>query len=542
MKRTPIVAAILLAFVTGCSRPLPSSKAAGEAATRPGRGGTVVIGTLSGIHNWNPYLNETALGDDVLSLLYPTLAIEQVDYRKHPPSFAPNLASSWEFSQDHLTLTFHLRPNARWSDGTPVTSADVLYSYHTRISPTIGWESEGLKKKIRSVDAPDVHTVRFHFTHRYPYEMMDANDEPIIPVHAWGSIPYRTWQRQNWRRLALSAGPFMLASATPQQQFVLVRNPLYWKHGRPVLDRLIWRIVPDQGNLLTQLRTGEIDFMQGIPPRQATQLKHDPHVRLIHFPDRSYGYIGWNCRRPLFHDARVRRALTLALDRQSILDTVMRGYGRIAAGPVLSTMWAYDRTLVPYPYDPAKARTLLAAAGWTDTNGDGTLDHRGQPFAFELMTNAGNDVREDICQIVAGQLARIGIRVSVRFVEWGTLLSHLEHGTFDAYVSAWREGTQIDPAPLWHSAPPGAPTYNYVGYANPEVDRLIDKLPELTTATALKPVLDRFQQLVHRDQPYTFLYEGQRLDGINRRIRNAVINDATPYFNVDAWTVSSPRR
>ena len=205
-------------------------------------------------------------------------------------------------------------------------------------------------------------------------------------------------------------------------------------------------------------------------------------------------------------------------------------------------MWAYDRTLVPYPYDPAKARTLLAAAGWTDTNGDGTLDHRGQPFAFELMTNAGNDVREDICQIVAGQLARIGIRVSVRFVEWGTLLSHLEHGTFDAYVSAWREGTQIDPAPLWHSAPPGAPTYNYVGYANPEVDRLIDKLPELTTATALKPVLDRFQQLVHRDQPYTFLYEGQRLDGINRRIRNAVINDATPYFNVDAWTVSSPRR
>ncbi|NOZ77800.1 MAG: hypothetical protein GXP48_01215 [Acidobacteria bacterium] len=542
MKRSTIlVAGMLLAFAAGCGHPPGSVEKPGSAAA-PGRGGTVVIGALSGINNWNPYLNETALGDDVLSLLYPTLAIEQVDYRAHPPSFTPNLASSWEFSPDHLTLTFHLRSSARWSDGTPVTSADVLFSYRTRISPEIGWESESLKKKIRSVDAPDAHTVRFHYTHRYPYQLMDANDGPIIPAHAWGSIPYAAWDRQDWRALALSAGPFELSSATPQQQFVLKRNPLYWKKGRPFLDRLIWRIVPDQGNLLTQLRTGEIDFMQGIPPRQAGQLRGDPHVRLIHFPDRSYGYIGWNTRRPLFRDPRVRRALTLALDRRTILDTVMRGYGRLAVGPVLSTMWAFDSRLVPYPYDPARARTLLAAAGWTDTDGDGILDRRGKRLAFELMTNAGNEIREDICQMAASQLARIGIKVSVRFIEWGTMLSRLEHGDFDAYISAWREGTQVDPAPLWHSAPPGAPTYNYVGYSNPEVDRLIDQLAATETAEAQKPLLDRFQEIVHRDQPYTFLYEGQRLDGINRRIRGAVINDATAYFNVDEWTVSSSRR
>ncbi len=541
MKRAPFaILGAVIAFAAACGPSAPTTKP-GQ-VTAPAHGGTVVIGTLSGIHNWNPYLNETALGDDVLSLLYPTLAIEQVDYRTHPPSFTPNLASSWKFSPDHLTLTFHLRSGAHWSDGVPVTSADVLFSYRTRTNPEIGWEIENLKRKIRSVDAPDAHTVRFHFTHRYPYELMDANDGPIIPAHAWSSIPYGTWDRQDWRKLALSAGPFMLDSATPQQQFVLKRNPLYWKKGRPFLDRLIWRIVPDQGNLLTQLRTGEIDFMQGIPPRQAGQLRNDPRVRLIHFPDRSYGYIGWNCRKAPFDDARVRRALTLALDRQTILDTVVRGYGRLATGPVLSTMWAYDHALVPYPYDPARARTLLTSAGWTDTNGDGILDRDGKPFAFELMTNAGNEMREDICQMVAGQLRRVGIKVDIRFIEWGTMLSRLEHGTFDAYVSAWREGTQVDPAPLWHSAPPGAPTYNYVGYANPEVDRLIDRLPALETAAAQKPLLDRFQELVHRDQPYTFLYEGERLDGINRRIQHAIINDATAYFNVDEWTVSSPRR
>ena len=542
MKRSSIaVIGMLVALATACGHPSESGRKS-EGAAAPVRGGTVVIGTLSGIQNWNPYLNETVLGDDVLSLLYPTLAIEQVDYRTHPPSFTPNLASSWEFSPDHLMLTFHLRTGARWSDGTPVTSADVLFSYRTRISPEIGWESESLKKKIRSVDAPDSHTVRFHYTHRYPYQLMDANDGPVIPAHAWGSIPYPAWDRQDWRKLALSAGPFELSSSTPQQQFVLKRNPLYWKRRRPFLDRLIWRIVPDQGGLLTQLQTGEIDFMQGVPPRQAGQLQNDSRVKLIHFPDRSYGYIGWNTRRPLFRDGRVRRALTLAIDRQSILDTVMRGYGHLAVGPVLSTMWAFDSRLIPYPYDPARARTLLAAAGWTDTNGDGILDRRGKPFAFELMTNAGNEIREDICQMVASQLHRVGITVHVRFIEWGTMLSRLEHGNFDAYVNAWREGTQVDPAPLWHSVPPGAPTYNYVGYTNPEVDRVIDQLAATQTAEAQKPLLDRFQEIVHRDQPYTFLYEGQRLDGINRRIHNAVINDATAYFNVDEWTVSSSRR
>lgn len=522
----------------GASSPTPAS----PSTEAPHRGGDVVIGTLSDIQNWNPYLTETALADDVLALLYPTLAVEQVDYREHPPSFKPNLASSWELSADGLSLTFHLRRNAVWSDGVPVTSDDVVYSYRVRTSPEVGWEVEALAEKISSVEAVDEHTVRFRFTHRYPYQLMDVNDGPIIPAHAWRSIPVARWERVDWRKHALSAGPFRLLSSTPQQGFVLVRNERFWDPKLPYLDRVVWRVVPDQVNLLNQLRTGEIDFMQGIPPREAEAVRADPRLQLIHFADRTYGYLGWNTRNPLFRDPRVRRALTMAIDRQSILDSVMRGFARPAVGPVLSTMWAFNRNLRPLPYDLDRARRLLAEAGWLDSDGDGALDRAGKPFAFELITNAGNEIREDICQMVSDQLSRVGIRVTPRFIEWGTMLSRLEHGTFDAYVSAWREGTQVDLAPVWHSAKPGEATYNYVGYADPEVDRLIDQLRKRESFTDQKPDLDRIQVIIHRDQPYTFLYQGERVDGLNKRVKNAVINDGTPYFNLDEWyVVSSPR-
>ena len=502
----------------------------------------MVIGTLTDIDNWNPYLTGLSFGDDLLSLLYPNLAVEQPDYREHPPSFTPSLATSWEFSPDHLDLTFHLRTEAKWSDGVPVTAEDVVYSWKVQTDPAIGWLSSEIKNNIASVVAVDEHTVRFHFRHVHPYQLMDVNDGPIVPAHAWRTIPISTWEDVDWSRHTLSAGPFRFASHDPQQQIVLERNPSYWRAGFPRLDRVVWRVLPDQSNLLTQLKTGAIDLMEAIPPREAERVRLDPKLQLIVFPDRSYGYVGWNNAHPLFADRRVRRALTMAIDRNAILDSVLRGFGRIAVGPVLSTMWAFDHNLEPLPYDPEAARQLLAEAGWKDRDGDGILDRRGKPFRFELMTNAGNGVREDICLLIKDQLQRIGIDAEPRYIEWGAMNSRLRHGRFEAYVSAWREGTQVDLLPIWHSAAPGTPTFNYVHYSNPQVDRVLEQAARAATIEGQRPFLEKAQELIAGDQPYTFLYEGERLDGLNRRVRGAVINDASAYFNLEEWWVSEPRR
>jgi len=378
--------------------------------------------------------------------------------------------------------------------------------------------------------------VRFRFTRRYPYQLMDANDGPILPAHAFAGIPLERWEDEDWAARALSAGPFVLAAHRPQQEIVLERNPRYWRPGRPRLERVVWRIVPDQTNLLTQLLAGGIDILEGVPPADAARVEAAPHLRLVAFPDRSYTYIGWNCRRPPFDDPAVRRAMTLAIDRRAIVDTVLEGHGRVAVGPVLSIMWAFHRGLRPLPHDPAAARRALEAAGFTDADGDGVLERGGRPLEVELVTNAGNTTRERICLLVQEALGRIGVRVRPRFLEWGVMLRRLERGEFDAYVSAWREGTQIDLAPVWHSAAPGEPTYNWIGYADPEVDRLIEEVERLTDFAAQKPLLDRIQEIVHRDQPYTFLFESERLAGISRRLRGVVINDASPYYTIEEWS------
>jgi peptide/nickel transport system substrate-binding protein len=253
--------------------------------------------------------------------------------------------------------------------------------------------------------------------------------------------------------------------------------------------------------------------------------------------DRGYSQVRWNLRRPFFSDRRVRRALAMAIDRQAIIDVAYLGHARPSVGPVISAMWAFNHSLQPVAFDPAGARRLLAEAGWSDSNGDGSLDRDGLELAFELLTNAENDQRQDICLLVEADLARVGVVARPRFVEWGTLLALETAGDFDAIVSGWIEPTLIDLGPLWHSAPPGEPTLNSIGYANPEVDRLLDAAAEAATFDEQKPIFDRIQELIVEDQPYTFLAETERLVAINARVRGAVINDASPYFNLEEWHV-----
>jgi len=535
--RKPLIVTLLALLLVPACRNRTADHAPPPAATAPRHGGIVVIGVLADIDNWNPYLSETGFGEDLLALLYPSLVTELPDYQEHPPTFAPSLAESWTWSDDHLTLTFQLRRDAVWSDGAPVTSRDVLFTWQAQTSPEVAWTSSYVKDFIEEVEAADPYTVRFRFSRQYPYQMMDANDGLIVPAHTWGEIPYSQWQTTAWEEKTLSAGPFRFSSYSPQQEIVLDANPGYWHEGRPLLDRVVWRIIPSQFSLVTQLRTASVDFVTSVPAAAAAGLADNPQLRLVDFEDRAYTFLAWNNRSPLFADARVRRAMTLAIDRQAILDTVRPGFGRVAVGPVLSTMWAFNRRLEPLPHDPEQARSLLAEAGWKDRDGDGLLDRDGARFEFELVTNSENQELRDVTVLVHDQLERLGITVQPRSTEVAALVALRSRGTFDALAGTWREPTQVDLEEVWHSAPVDEPTANFIGYSDPEVDRLLREASAQAEFEQQKVLLDRIQEIIVEQQPYTFLYELRRTAAINRRISGAVINDATPYYNLDEWYV-----
>jgi peptide/nickel transport system substrate-binding protein len=288
---------------------------------------------------------------------------------------------------------------------------------------------------------------------------------------------------------------------------------------------------------MTQVLAGEIDFVRSIPPSEIDRVRSRDFLELVVYDDRSYTHICWNTADPLLSDPSIRRALSAAIDSQTIIDVVYNGFGRPGIGPVLSSFWAFNGDLSAVPFDPAAARTALASSGWIDTDGDGTLDRNGTPFVIELLAPAENELTQDIALLVQADLERVGVRVELRVVEWGTLMAIVAKGDFDALVNRWEEPTQIDLAGLWHTAPPGEPTFNFGRYSNPEVDRLLAEVGGITDFEKQKPLLDRIQELIVADQPYTFLIENTRLTVHSTRVGGAEINAASPYFNIDEWFV-----
>ena len=505
----------------------------------PVQGGTVVVGLLSDIQGWNPYFAEDSATDNLLALIYPSLAVEQTDYNLHPPSFAPALATGWSWSADHMELTLDLDPDALWSDGVPITSRDVVFTWRAQTSPEIDWIFASAKEFIDSVVALDDHRVKVTFNRRYSYQFMDLNDGLILPAHAWGAIPFDQWASTDWSRHVVAGGPFTLVKHTPQQEIVIERNPGYFRTGRPYLDRVVFRIVPSDQGLINQLLAGDLDFVRSISSSDAEKLRNRGRLNLVAYDDRAYTHICWNTTRPSLADAKVRTALTMAIDRETLIDVVYGGLVRIGVGPVLSTFWAFDRELEPLSFDPATATRLLGEAGWADTDGDGFVDRTGDDLTIELMAPAENLLRQDIAILVQQDLKRVGVRVVPRFVEWGTMMAAMRDGTFDGFINNWEEPTRVDLREIWHSPSDDGFSFNFGGYSNPEVDRLLDTVSELDDFEAQKPIIDQLQKLIVADQPYTFLVENVRLAGVAARIQGAEINAATPYFNIDQWYVTS---
>ena len=368
-RRVAFLSFLLLQAALGCRQPahpaLPT-----PTGGDPQRGGQVIVATTADVTTFNEYQSTGEQGEaDAIDLLFPSLMTEQPDYQLHPPSFAPRLATSWEFSSDNQTLTFHLRPEARWSDGVPVTAEDVRFTFLAQKDPRVGSLGMEMKDFIRDVEVVDPHTVRFQFTRVYPYQLMDANDGHIVPAHVWGKVPFERWHTTDFEKILVTAGPFRLAAHTPQQTIILERDPGYWGSPRPYLDRLVLRVVPDMASQLSQLFAGQVNVVQAVSPQEVERVLANRDLNLVEFPSRMWGMVGWNNRRPMFADRRVRRALALGINRKSLVDTVFRGHATPSVGPVLSSMWAYNRNLPQLPYAPDQAALLLAQAGWRDSQG-----------------------------------------------------------------------------------------------------------------------------------------------------------------------------
>jgi peptide/nickel transport system substrate-binding protein len=508
---------VLVLVLAGCGGMDPHPIA--SASTGPQRGGTAVIGSISDVDSWNEYLSHQVFAGNLQRRIFLRLAQELGESSHSPQAYAPQLAESWSFAEDGLSLTFKLRP-ARWSDGQPIRAADVRYTWQAQTAPEVPWASAATKQQIRDVEIVDDRTVTFHFKSRYPYQLADAVEGAILPAHVYGNIPFDRWVTHDWSSQRVGSGPFLLDSYQPGHEIVLARNPLYFEQAQSRLDRVVVRIVPDAGNLLTQLLAGEIDYLEGIAPRDAARLAGGGNpVTLVAFDAPQYDFIGWNGARPPFDDPELRRAMTLAIDREALVEELLFGYGRVSRGPLPGSAWGADRSIQPLPHDPAAARRLLAERGFATESGG-----PGKVLELELLTNSGNRLREDVLLKIQEQLSRVGVRATLRPLEMKTMRERVQALDYDAYVGGWTFAGKADLEPMFGSAftPPAG--MNVVSYRSPAADRLLAELDRASTWAQVQPLLAALQQRIHADQPYTFLYESRRIAGHGPRLRGVRID------------------
>ena len=517
----------------GCAAPESTSGAA--AAAGPRTGGTAVIAAAADITGLNPLIdNADTFNQELFDALFLQLFEEQPDFADHPPTFAPELAADWEWTADRRGLLLNLRSDVRWSDGTPLTAADVEWTWRRQIDPDIVWTHAQSKQAIESVEALDEHRLRVRFTSPATTRLAELNEGHILPRHLWAELPPAEWRDNGgWfiDHLAVS-GPFRLAGWRPAQEIVLERNPTYYRADRPRLDRVVFRILPERNSRLNQLLSGAVDYLPHLPAAAAQRIVANPGTRLQSYRARQYNFICWNLRSPLFADAEARRALTLAIDRQALVETLWYGYAAVGSSPIPSNVWAHHEA-EPWPHDRQRARELLAARGWRP-GADGVLERQGRRFSFELLTNADNRVRADAAAMIQEDLRRIGVEARPRQLEHNALVGLAFAHDFDAVILAIDIDTSLDLSYGFHSESIDG-GLNFGGYSNPELDRLLEQARAATEPNELGQLLGLVQETLHREQPLTFLWEPQRLNGVSRRLQGVRPNPLSSLFGLEEW-------
>lgn len=414
----------------------------------------------------------------------------------------PDLAESWTQSEDGLSYTFRLRPGVRWHDGQPFGARDVQFTFTQIIDAKSGSRLRSDFAAIAGVDVVDSLTVRFRLKAPFaPFLSLLGYNAGILPEHLLRGLRLAEAADFN-RSKPVGTGPFMVTQVTPGSSIVLDRNPNYYG-TRPSIERIVFRIVPDINVQVAQLRAGELDIIQ-LEPANTGSVQGVDGVRVIRNAVVQHYYVGFNVARPLFASPLVRRALVYAVNRDAIVQGVMKGFADSPRGTIPVALKDYfDSTLPPVPYSPDSALLLLGQAGWA-RGPDGSLhDKRGAPFRFTLLVDKGNPTREQSALAVQQDLKRIGMDVSLQTLEFASVVrDYVLPGKFDANLIWWTTPPDPDQFAFYHTGEDN----NNVRYSNVRVDSLLAAGRATTDTARRREIYRAFQAEEMRDPPVLVLF------------------------------------
>ena len=512
---------------------------AGAAAREPdlpARGDTFVAASIGEPTTLIPILASDSASADVCGLLFNGLLKYDRDLQ-----LIGDLAERWEIRSNGLEILFFLRKDVRWHDGVPFTAEDVEFTYKCLIDPSVRTPYRGDFERVQSLEVVDLFTVRVRY------------QEPFAPgLASWGMgiLPKHLLEGQDlsrtaFRRNPIGTGPFRFHRWIHGDRVELKANPDYFE-GRPFIDWYIYRIIPDEGTIFLELQAQGVDSA-GLTPLQFSRSSNNPRFdrlfRKFHYASFGYTYMGYNLADWKFQDLRVRRAIDAAINRDEIIRGVLYGLGKPATGPFPQESWAYNAEVQSTPYDPEKAKRLLTEAGWVDSNGDGVREKNGRPFEFTLLTNQGNLPRELTAQIIQRRLAEVGIRVKIRIIEWSALLHEfIDKKRFEAVLMGWALSRDPDLFDIWHSSKQGPGEFNFIGYSNPEADKLMEEGRRTFDQKERTRIYQKLHKIFADDQPVCFLYVPEALPAVQRRFQGVEVSAIGIGDNLIFWYVPADQQ
>jgi peptide/nickel transport system substrate-binding protein len=502
----------------------------------PAHGDTLVLASIGDITALIPNIASDGPSHEIGNLIYDGLVTTDQDL-----NYVGQLAESWNFSPDCLTLTFNLRRDVRWHDGRPFTADDVVFTYRTMVHPKTPTAYKDSFTKVARVEALDPYTVQV--TYSTPFaRAVGSWAMAILPKHLLEPYVADGRLRESpQNRSPVGTGPYRFHEWRSGEKIVLLANHDYYE-GPPYLGRVVYRVIPSQATIFLELKAKGVD-QTSLTALQYTRQTGYPAFskayRKYRYPSSTYTFFGFNLKDPRFADVRVRRAFAHAINKQEIIDGVRQGLAQEATGPIRPGTWPYTDQVDRYQYDPEKAKGLLAEAGWKDRDGDGFVEDRdGKPLAFTIQTNQGNEERKKIAEIIQQRLWDVGVKAEIQVIEWASFVSeYLKKRRFEAVVMGFGVGTDPDQYVIWHSSQTGPDQMNRLSYANREVDQLLEAGRSSCHEAERVRYYHRFQEILAEEQPMIFLYFAEALPVVASRVRGIAPAPAGISWNFTDWFV-----
>lgn len=523
---------LLLSILSGC-KDKPSGALQSDLknnSSGPAYGDTLIEGIIGEPSILIPMLAGDSASHSVSGLIFNGLVKYGTDL-----SVVGDLAGSWDISHDGLVITFHLRRGVKWADGTEFTADDVMFGFKTitdEKTPTAYKEDFLQVKKAEVIDA---YTFRATYEKPFAPALTSWGNLVVLPSHL---LEGKDITKSELTRNPVGLGPYKLGKWTAGQELILDSYHDYFE-GRPYIDRYMYRIIPDSATMFLELKAGGIDIM-GLTPIQYTKQTDTnffkTNFQKFRYPTFAYTHMAFNLKHPFFKDKRVRQAIAYGIDKGEIVDVALFGLGSPATGPYVPNTWPYNPDVKKYNHDPEKARQLLKEAGWEDTDGDRTLDKDGLPFKFTILTNMGNNLRKNTATIIQWRLAKIGIKVEIRALEWSAFINNfIDKKRFEAVLLGWNIGLDPDQYDIWHSSKTKEKEFNFISYNNPEVDALLEKGRRSFNIDERKKAYFRIQEILADELPYIFLYVPDATPIVHARFRGIKPSPIGISYNLPKW-------